>query len=188
MVSESGRVYEMNSVFFASIVVSAILPDGPSHTLLEIRHFDEKWHDTYRFAQRVRLPQGTRLVARFVYDNSATNVRNPHHPPQRVVYGSNANDEMSDVFLQVIPVDELQYAVLEEHQRRAELRSKIIGYRKTLEVCFRHGRGGLSLHILAHDQEMRAMMVVLKSFPLHAWHWQPFVCDPPNGAHVVAKL
>lgn len=55
-------------------------------------------------------------------------------------------------------------------------------YRKTLEACFRHGRGGLSLHIHAHDQEMRAMMVVLKSLPLHSWHWQPFVCDSPMGA------
>jgi tetratricopeptide (TPR) repeat protein len=51
-----------------------------------------------------------------------------------VVYGSNATDEMSDVFLQVIPVDATQYAVLDEHQRRAELRSKIVGYRKTLEL------------------------------------------------------
>jgi tetratricopeptide (TPR) repeat protein len=116
------------------IVVTATLPNGEERTLISIRVFDEKWHDKYRFAESVRLPQGTLLKTQFTYDNSTVNVRNPHHPPQRVVYGSNANDEMSDVYLQVTPVEPNQYAVLEEHQKQAELQSKIIGYGKTLEL------------------------------------------------------
>lgn len=116
------------------IVVKAALPDGADRTLIVIRAFDEKWHDKYRFAEPVRLSKGTQLKTQFIYDNSPANVRNPHQPPQRVVYGSNADDEMSDVYLQVTPVDPAQYAVLEEHQKQAELQSKIIGYRKTLEL------------------------------------------------------
>ncbi len=116
------------------IKVTAKLPDGTTHSLIAIRHFDEKWHDKYRFAEPLRLPQGTRLATHFTYDNSAANVRNPHDPPQRVVYGSNASDEMSDVYLQVTPVYPDQYAVLEEHQQHAEVRSKIVGYGKTLEL------------------------------------------------------
>lgn len=116
------------------IVIQAALPGSETRTLLAIRRFDENWHDTYRFARPVRLPRGTRLMTQFTYDNSAGNPRNPHHPPQRVVYGSNADDEMCDVYLQVIPVDPNQSAVLAEHYNHAELDSKIVGYRKALEV------------------------------------------------------
>jgi tetratricopeptide (TPR) repeat protein len=117
-----------------TIVVTAALPNGEDRTLISIRAFDEKWHDKYRFAEPVRLPQGTQLKTQFTYDNSAANLRNPHQPPERVVYGSNANDEMSDVYLQVTPIEPAQYAVLEEHQKQAELQSKIIGYSKTLQL------------------------------------------------------
>jgi tetratricopeptide (TPR) repeat protein len=116
------------------IVVKAVLPDGGVRTLIAIRAFDEKWHDKYRFEEPVRLLKGTQLKTQFTYDNSPANLRNPHQPPQRVVYGSNANDEMSDVYLQVTPVDPAQYAVLDEHQKQAELQSKIVGYCKTLEL------------------------------------------------------
>lgn len=116
------------------MLVQAELPTGKSKTLLEIKRFDENWHDTYRFATSVRLPRGTRLLTRFTYDNSRANVRNPHNPPQRVVYGSNAADEMQDVYLQVIPVDPDQLAVLEEDYEKHELQSKATGYAKTLEL------------------------------------------------------
>jgi tetratricopeptide (TPR) repeat protein len=116
------------------MVVEARLPGGERKTLLAIRRFDENWHDTYRFAKAVRLPQGTELITRFTYDNTAANVRNPNHPPARVAYGSNADDEMSDVYLQVTPVDPAQRAVLAEHHQLEELKSKIVGYGKSLEL------------------------------------------------------
>jgi tetratricopeptide (TPR) repeat protein len=43
---------------------------------------------------------------RFHYDNSAENVRNPNKPPQRVRGGSRANDEMGNLWLQVLPAAE----------------------------------------------------------------------------------
>jgi tetratricopeptide (TPR) repeat protein len=116
------------------IVFEAHLPNSQQKTLLAIRRFDENWHDTYRFERPVRLLRGTRLVTKFTYDNTADNIRNPHNPPQRVVYGSNAEDEMSDVYLQVTPVDPAQRAVLAEHFNQAELDSKINGYLKSLEL------------------------------------------------------
>jgi tetratricopeptide (TPR) repeat protein len=39
----------------------------------------------------------------FAYDNSDDNVRNPSDPPQRVVAGNRANDEMAHLWLQVLP-------------------------------------------------------------------------------------
>lgn len=116
------------------IVVEAHPPTGLQKTLLAINQWDENWHDTYRFSKPVRLPHGTRLITKFTYNNSASNIRNPNAPPRRVVYGSNAIDEMSDVYLQVSLVDPTQYAVLAEHHEQAELKSKIIGYCKTLEL------------------------------------------------------
>jgi Flp pilus assembly protein TadD len=40
---------------------------------------------------------------RFVYDNSADNVANPSVPPTRVTAGNRATDEMSHLWLQVLP-------------------------------------------------------------------------------------
>ena len=42
---------------------------------------------------------------RFTYDNSAENIRNPNRPPQRVVAGNRASDEMAHLWLQVLPKD-----------------------------------------------------------------------------------
>jgi tetratricopeptide (TPR) repeat protein len=114
--------------------VKALLPDGGDEPVIWIRGFDENWHDQYRFAKPLRLPAGTRLESTFVYDNSADNLRNPNDPPRRVVYGSNADDEMADIYLQATPVDPLRRAVLLEHYNHYDLESKIAGYLKTLEV------------------------------------------------------
>ena len=107
--------------------------DGNEQSLLRIDHFDENWHDKYRFSTPVRLTTGTTLVATFGYDNSSDNARNSHRPPQRTVYGSNADDEMADVYVQATPVRADQRAVLMEDYGLRELRSKVVGYRKTLE-------------------------------------------------------
>ncbi len=53
----------------------------------------------------IALPRGRRSAMRYTYDNSAANVRNPHRPPARVVWGQNTTDEMGDLWLQVVPRD-----------------------------------------------------------------------------------
>jgi tetratricopeptide (TPR) repeat protein len=113
--------------------VTATLPDGSSKPLISIDHFDENWHDLYRYKEPIRLPQGTRLITTFVYDNTDENVRNRNHPARRVVYGSNVNDEMQDVYLQVTPVHEDQREVLMENYKRYELQSQVAGNTKSLE-------------------------------------------------------
>src|SRR5258708_40104386 len=40
----------------------------------------------------------------FHYDNSEDNVGNPHKPPRRVRGGSQADDEMGNLWLQLLPV------------------------------------------------------------------------------------
>ena len=81
----------------------ANLPDGTVTPLIWIRAWDFKWQEQYRYAAPVTLPKGTTLTMRYTYDNSESNARNPHHPPQRVVYGPSSSDEMGDLWLRLLP-------------------------------------------------------------------------------------
>jgi hypothetical protein len=87
----------------------AILPNGSKQWLLNIRDWNFNWQDQLRYARPIRLPADTRLEMEFVYDNSAANPRNPHSPPQRVLWGPGTDDEMAGLHIQSIPVhmDEL---------------------------------------------------------------------------------
>lgn len=87
----------------------AILPNGSKQWLLNIKDWDFNWQDQLRYARPIRLPEDTRIEMEFVYDNSAGNPRNPHSPPQRVVWGPGTEDEMAGLHVQSIPVhmDEL---------------------------------------------------------------------------------
>jgi hypothetical protein len=82
----------------------AIFPDGSKHWLLNIRDWDFNWQDQLHYQTPIRLPADTRIEMEFVYDNSAANPRNPHSPPQRVVWGPGTDDEMAGLHVQSIPV------------------------------------------------------------------------------------
>ncbi len=81
----------------------AKFPDGRSETLIHIPDWNLNWQAVYRYAQPVKLTKGTTISMKFVYDNSDDNVRNPNSPPQRVVAGNRAVDEMAHLWLQVLP-------------------------------------------------------------------------------------
>jgi tetratricopeptide (TPR) repeat protein len=81
----------------------ATLPGGASITLIHIPDWNLNWQAVYRYVQPVRLPKGTSISMKFRYDNSEDNVRNPNDPPQRVVAGNRAADEMAHLWLQVLP-------------------------------------------------------------------------------------
>ncbi len=81
----------------------ATLPDGTKKTLIHISNWDLNWQAVYHYAQPLELPAGTRISMRFTYDNSADNIRNPNNPPERVMAGNRAVDEMAHLWLQVLP-------------------------------------------------------------------------------------
>jgi Tfp pilus assembly protein PilF len=83
----------------------ATLPDGSKKTLIHIPHWNLNWQAVYRYAEPVRLPQGSRVSLRYTYDNSEENALNPNHPPARVVAGNGSSDEMCHLWLQVLPVN-----------------------------------------------------------------------------------
>jgi tetratricopeptide (TPR) repeat protein len=87
------------------LLALARLPNGTEKTLIHIPHWDLNWQAVYRYTTPVELPGGTKIVMRYVYDNSLDNLANPNTPPQRVRAGNRASDEMAHLWLQVLPVN-----------------------------------------------------------------------------------
>jgi Flp pilus assembly protein TadD/mono/diheme cytochrome c family protein len=81
----------------------ATLPDGSRRKLIRIPDWDVNWQSVYRYRTPVFLPKGSVISMRFHYDNSDANPRNPNHPAKRVRGGNQATDEMSHLWLQVLP-------------------------------------------------------------------------------------
>lgn len=144
------------------IRVLAVQPDGTEQPLLRIEKFDEQWHDQYRYVKPVRVPRGATIISEFTYDNTDANERNRRHPPERTVYGSNAADEMQDVYLQVTTVRADERAALLEDFQHRETQSKLIGYGKTLEAYPQDpwAREGLAASYLALGQPQEAIRLL----------------------------
>ena len=107
--------------------LTAELPGGELKQLLEIRDWDFAWQEEYGYAEPVKLPAGTKLTGRVVWDNSEQNVNNPNHPPKPVRWGRESGDEMGSVTLMVVPDDPGELDALKsayrQHIRDAASRS-----------------------------------------------------------------
>ena len=112
----------------------ATLPDGSERRLLRIDDWDFDWQDEYRYVEPVHLPEGTMISARFVFDNSAGNPRNPHNPPEPVRFGPQATDEMAELMLQVLPIHPGDDDALGRNLALKRTRDAILGYQMTLRV------------------------------------------------------
>jgi tetratricopeptide (TPR) repeat protein len=88
------------------LAAMATLPDGSTKSLINIPRWDLNWQAVFYYAEQVFLPKGTVIKMRYVYDNSAANIANPHRPPQRVQGGNRTIDEMAHLWLQVLPYDQ----------------------------------------------------------------------------------
>ena len=129
---------------------TARLPDGRLRWLVHIRDWDFNWQDEYRYSSPISLPAGTTLEMEYTYDNSADNLRNPHNPPQRVVYGPQSSDEMGDLWLQVLASDGKGLDQLVRDHAHRELLADVEGYEKLVSGPSRRSQlsrhAGPSLH------------------------------------------
>ena len=112
----------------------ATLPDGTTKWLIRINEWDFDWQDAYRFAEPMFLPKGTTLTMHYTYDNSADNMRNPHRPPQQVLYGPKSSDEMGDLWIQVFLRNRSDRAVLANDFARKNLQLQIAGYQQMVRI------------------------------------------------------
>ncbi|HET9804002.1 MAG TPA: tetratricopeptide repeat protein [Candidatus Acidoferrum sp.] len=85
------------------MLAQAKFPTGEVKTLLHISRWDLNWQAVFTYKYPVSLPAGTIVSMRYRYDNSEDNPANPNSPPQRVVAGNRASDEMAHLWLQVLP-------------------------------------------------------------------------------------
>ncbi len=70
-----------------------VYPDGRSHVVLTVPHYDFNWQTYYTFAKPLAVPKGSRLEATAVYDNSVNNLSNPD-PKVEVHWGEQTWQEM----------------------------------------------------------------------------------------------
>ena len=106
----------------------ATLPDGTRKPLLYVKDWDFNWQGVYRYAEPVFLPAGTRVTARWVYDNSEANARNPNRPPAKVRFGQRTSDEMAELWFQVVPRTPADRAALTRAMQAHLLPQNIKGY------------------------------------------------------------
>src|SRR5262249_24353542 len=85
------------------MLAQAKLPSGQTKTLLHIRRWDLNWQAVFTYSNPISFTAGTTISMRYRYDNSDKNLANPNTPPQRVVAGNRASDEMAHLWLQVLP-------------------------------------------------------------------------------------
>ena len=52
-------------------------PDGKEKLLLAMPRYDFNWQREYVFAEPIKMPAGSKLIAHYVYDNSKRNPANP---------------------------------------------------------------------------------------------------------------
>lgn len=120
----------------------ATLPDGTQKRLLYVRDWDFNWQDVYRYASPVFLPAGTTVSARWNYDNSPDNPRNPHRPPKRVTFGQRTSDEMAELWFQVLPRNQADRELFTRAMRARLLSENIKGY----EMMLQADRDNAALH------------------------------------------
>ena len=96
------RAYPHAHYLGKDLQVFAELPTGEQTGIIRISEWDFNWQGDYRLIEPLRLPAGSTMIMRYVYDNSAENIRNPNSPPQRVSYGWNSTDEMGEISLQIL--------------------------------------------------------------------------------------
>ena len=111
---------------------TAQLPDGRSVPLIQILDWNFNWQDVYHYQDPLALPAGTRISMRIVYDNSDANPRNPHQPPRRVGYGQQTDDEMAELWFQVLTRTETDRVRLVKDLRGRVLQEEIKGRRAML--------------------------------------------------------
>jgi tetratricopeptide (TPR) repeat protein len=120
----------------------AVLPDGTRRWLIYIDDWDFNWQDAYRYAEPFTLPKGTILGMEFTYDNSAANPRNPDRPPRRVLLGEDSNDEMGNLWIQVLTRSAEDRQTLFSDFRPKMLAEDAVGY----ETMMRAAPTDASLH------------------------------------------
>ena len=148
----------------------ATQPGGIRRPLIRIQQWDFNWQDQYRYAAPFWLAAGTRLEMEYVFDNSATNPRNPDRPPVRVSWGWRSSDEMADVWVQVMTRSDADRAQLVRDVRRKMALEDVIGCERLIlrqpdYADLRNDAAALYLELGQPESALRHFASVLRLQP-----------------------
>jgi hypothetical protein len=76
-----------------SVELKAVTPDGKETMLLSLPKYDFNWQRDYDPETPILVKKGTKLVAKWVYDNSTNNRANPD-PNRDITWGEQTQEEM----------------------------------------------------------------------------------------------
>jgi hypothetical protein len=88
-----------------STTLSVIYPNGKEEMLLAMPRYDFYWQYEYFLAKPLKLPAGTKVVARWTFDNSTRNPDNPD-PKKTIYWGEQSSEEMLATYLHYRWTDE----------------------------------------------------------------------------------
>lgn len=80
-----------------------ITPLNDSLPFTRIPNWDFDWQDFYWFQFMQKVPAGTVVHGKGVWNNTVTNPHNPNNPPQTVGAGLNTSDEMFLIYFHYMP-------------------------------------------------------------------------------------
>lgn len=82
--------------------ITATFPSGESKSLVWIKDWNFYWQDNYVYREPIELPAGTQITIEGRFDNSEANPLNPSHPPKRVFFGNDSDEEMFFAVFQTV--------------------------------------------------------------------------------------
>jgi hypothetical protein len=96
-------------------------PDGKKTLILSLPRYDFNWQRSYNFAQPIKIPAGSRLIANYVYDNSKRNPANPD-PNRKITWGEQSWEEMLFTSVSFRWLDETSAKQVDSDARFAQTR------------------------------------------------------------------
>lgn len=148
------------------------LPDGQTATLLSIPRWDFRWQQNYELTTPLALPRGTRIIMRYVYDNSTGNSRIAD-PSRPVEWGPLKSNEMADLWLQVLPQRPGDLDRLVEDIGHKALLDDAVGYERLL-------RTGQYPRLVRED--LAAIRMALGQYDLAVPHLEAAIAAAPRLA------
>lgn len=100
----------------ASTQVSIVFPDGHEQLVLALPKYDFNWQCEFYLAEPILVPAGSRIINRWIYDNSPRNTGNPA-PEKDVIFGEQSWEEMLTFFVHYRWIGETVAAPLDEYDR-----------------------------------------------------------------------
>jgi hypothetical protein len=99
--------------------VSIVYPDVREENLLAMPRYDFYWQYEYFLAKPLKIPAGSKVIARWTFDNSARNHDNPD-PKKTVVWGEQSTEEMLATYLHYRWVDETVAHQLPDYDKQLQ--------------------------------------------------------------------